>query len=65
MDSFFVIEQLQQLGDQEAQLYNSAGELITSYTIQGGQVSGLAELKTGVYFLRISGSETLIRFVKR
>ena len=65
VDSFFVIEQLQQLGDQEAQLYNSAGELITSYTIQGGQVSGLAELKTGVYFLRISGSETLIRFVKR
>lgn len=65
VDSFFVIEQLEQLGDQEAKLYNSAGELITSYTIQDGQVSGLAELKTGVYFLKISGSETLIRFVKK
>ena len=65
VDSFFVIEQLEHINEQEAQLYNSAGELITSYTIQGGQVSGLAELKTGVYFLRISGSETLIRFVKR
>ena len=60
-----MIEQLEQLGDQEAKLYNSAGELITSYTIQDGQVSGLAELKTGVYFLKISGSKTLIRFVKK
>ena len=65
VDSFFVIEQIDHLSEQEAQLYNSTGELITTCTILNGQVSGLSDLKTGVYFLRIIGSETIIRFVKK